>query len=142
MKQRAPMRKKSKPRSKSTKLSPRSAGVADIEMGRRIRLRRRETGISQIELAGHLGLSFQQMQKYEKGTSRIGAARLQQIAKRLGVDIPFFYDGDGKKSDVDSLLVANSVFSLRLLRAYTAIKDKTVQRRLVILVEMIAASQR
>ena len=140
--QRAPMRKKSKPRSRSTKLSPRSAGVADIEMGRRIRLRRRETGISQIELAGHLGLSFQQMQKYEKGTSRIGAARLQQIAKRLGVDIPFFYDGDGKKSDVDSLLVANSVFSLRLLRAYTAIKNKTVQRRLVILVEMIAASQR
>src|SRR6266571_1226619 len=130
MKQRAPMRKKSKPRSRSTKLSPRSAGVADIEMGRRIRLRRRETGISQIELAGHLGLSFQQMQKYEKGTSR------------LGVDIPFFYDGDGKKSDVDSLLVANSVFSLRLLRAYTAIKNKTVQRRLVILVEMIAASQR
>jgi len=142
MKQRAPMRKKSKPRSRSTKLSPRSAGVADIEMGRRIRLRRRETGISQIELAGHLGLSFQQMQKYEEGTSRIGAARLQQIAKRLGVDIPFFYDGDGKKSDVDSLLVANSVFSLRLLRAYTAIKNKTVQRRLVILVEMIAASQR
>ena len=142
MKQRAPMRKKSKPRWRSTKLSPRSTGVADIEMGRRIRLRRRETGVSQIELAGRLGLSFQQMQKYENGTSRIGAARLQQIAKRLGVDIPFFYDGDGKKSDVDSLLVANSVFSLRLLRAYTAIKNKTVQRRLVILVEMIAASQR
>ena len=142
MKQRAPMRKKSKPRSRSTKLSPRSAGNADIEMGRRVRLRRRQTGISQIELAGRLGLSFQQMQKYENGTSRIGAARLQQIAKRLGVDIPFFYDGDGKKSVVDSLLVANGVFSLRLLRAYTAIKNKTVQRRLVILVEMIAASQR
>ena len=136
------MRKKSKPRSSSTKqLNPRSAGVADIEMGRRIRLRRRETGISQTKLAGRLGLSFQQVQKYEKGISRVGAAQLQKIAKRLGVDIPFFYDGDGKKSDVDSLLVANSV-SLRLLRAYTAIKNKTVQRRLVILVEMIAASQR
>ena len=106
-------------------------------------MRRRETGISQTELAGHLGLSFQQMQKYEKGINRIGAAQLQQIAKTLGVDIPFFYDGDGKQEpDVDSLLVVNSVFSLRLLRAYTAIKDKTVQRRLVILVEMIAASQR
>jgi transcriptional regulator with XRE-family HTH domain len=136
------MRKKSKPKSRSTKRSPRSAGVADIEMGRRIRLRRRETGISQTELAGHLGLSFQQMQKYEKGINRIGAAQLQQIAKTLGVDIPFFYDGDGKESDVDSLLRLNSVFSLRLLRAYTTIKDKTVQRRLVILVEMIAASQR
>jgi transcriptional regulator with XRE-family HTH domain len=134
MKQRAPMRRKSKPRSRSSKRSPRSAGVADIEMGRRIRLRRREKGISQTELAGHLGLTFHQVQKYEKGMSRVGAAQLQKIAKRLGVDIPFFYDGDGKKPDVDSLLVANSVFSFRLLRAYTAIKDKTVQRRLVILV--------
>jgi transcriptional regulator with XRE-family HTH domain len=87
-------------------------------------------------------VTFHQVQKYEKGMSRVGAAQLQKIAKRLGVDIPFFYDVDGKKPDVDSLLVANSVFSLRLLRAYTAIKDKTVQRRLVILVEMIAASQR
>jgi transcriptional regulator with XRE-family HTH domain len=136
------MRKKSKPRSSSTKLNPRSAGDADIAMGRRIRLRRRETGISQIELADHLGLTFQQVQKYEKGINRVGAARLQQIAKMLGVDIPFFYDGDGKEPDVDSVLVVNSVFSLRLLRAYTAINDKTVQRRLVILVEMIADSQR
>src|ERR1700687_338498 len=118
------MRKKSRPRSRSTnQLNPRAAGVANIEMGRRIRLRRRETGISQTELAGHLGLSFQQMQKYEKGINRIGAAQLQQIAKTLGVDIPFFYDGDGKESDVDSLLRLNSVFSLRLLRAYTTIKD-------------------
>ena len=111
-------------------------------MGRRIRLRRRETGISQTELAGHLGLTFQQVQKYEKGINRVGAARLQQIAEMLGVDIPFFYDGDGKEPDVDSLLVLNSVFSLRLLRAYTAVKDQVVQRQLVILVEMIAASQR
>jgi transcriptional regulator with XRE-family HTH domain len=137
------MREKPKPKSSSTKqLSPRSAGVADIEMGQRIRQRRREIGISQTELAGKLGLSFQQMQKYEKGINRVGASRLQLIAEMLGVDVPFFYDGDGKQPDVDSLLVVNSVFSLRLLRAYTAIKDKTVQRRLVILVEMIATSQR
>jgi transcriptional regulator with XRE-family HTH domain len=136
------MRKKSKPRSSSTKLSPRSAGDADIEMGRRIRLRRRETGISQIELAGHLGVTFQQVQKYEKGINRVSAARLQQIAEILGVDIPFFCDGDGKEPDVDSLLVVNSIFSLRLLRAYTVIKDQAVQRQLAILVEMIAASQR
>jgi len=137
------MRKKSKPRKRHSKsTSPRSAVSADIEMGRRIRLRRAEKGISQIKLAGHLGLSFQQVQKYEKGINRVGAARLQQIAEVLGVDIPFFYDGDGKEPDVDSLLVLDSVFSLQLLRAYTAIKDKTVQRKLVILVEMIAASQR
>jgi hypothetical protein len=60
----------------------------------------------------------------------------------LGVDIPFFYDGDGTEPDVDSVLVLNRVSSLRLLRAYTAIKGRAVQRRPVILVEMIAASQR
>jgi transcriptional regulator with XRE-family HTH domain len=136
------MRRKPKSRSSSTKLSPRSAVDADIEMGRRIRRRRQEKGISQRELAGHLGLTFQQLQKYEVGMNRVGAARLQQIAKMLGVDIPFFYDGDGKEPDVDSVLVVNSVFSLRLLRAYTAIKGRAVQRRPVILVEMIAASQR
>src|SRR3981189_111158 len=108
-------------------------------MGRRIRLRRRETGISQTELADHLRLSFQQMQKYEKGISRGGAAQLPQIAKMLGVDTPLFYDGGGTEPEGDSLLLVNSVFSLRLLRAYTAIKDKAVRRNLVILVEMIAA---
>jgi transcriptional regulator with XRE-family HTH domain len=111
-------------------------------MGRRIRLRRAEKGISQIALAKHLDISFQQVQKYEKGINRVGAARLQQIAEVLGVDISFFYDGDGKEPAVESLLVLNSVFSLRLLRAYTAVKDQVVQRQLVILVEMIAASQR
>jgi len=136
------MRRKPKSRSSSIKLRPRSAVDADIEMGRRIRLRRQEKGISQRELAGHLGLTFQQLQKYEKGINRVGAARLQQIAEMLGVDISFFYDGDGKEPAVESLLVLNCVFSLRLLRAYTAVKDQVVQRQLVILVEMIAASQR
>ena len=136
------MRKKSKPRKRHSKsTSPRSAVSADIEMGRRIRLRRAEKGISQIELAGHLGLSFQQMQKYEKGINRIGAARLQQIAKMLDVDMPFFYDVDGKEPAVESLLLKN-VFSLRLLRAFTAVKDQAVRRQLVILVEMIAAQHR
>ena len=136
------MRRKSKPRSSSTKLSPRSAGDADIEMGRRIRLRRLEAGISQEELGDKLGVTFQQVQKYERGRNRVSAARLQQIAETLGVEMPFFYDGHGKEPEVDSLLVLNSVFSLRVLRAYTAIKDQAVQRQLVCLIEMIAASQR
>jgi transcriptional regulator with XRE-family HTH domain len=137
------MRKKSKPKNRHSKsTSPRSAGSADVEMGRRIRLRRAEKGISQIALAGHLGIAFQQVQKYEKGINRVSAARLQQIAEKLGVGIPFFYDGEGKEPDVDSLLFLDSSFSLRLLRAYTAVKDQAVQRQFVILVEVIAASQR
>src|SRR5882757_6928510 len=58
----------------------RSAGKPDIEMGKRIRLRRVEQRISQAELGQKLGVSFQQVQKYEKGVNRVGAARLQQIA--------------------------------------------------------------
>ena len=87
MKQRAPMRK-SKPKSSSSKLSPRSARNADIEMGRRICLRRRETGISQIELAGRLGLSFQQVQKYEKGTNRVGATSFRIPRPKSGLIFP------------------------------------------------------
>ena len=136
------MRRKSTPGSRSTNLHPRSAGRADTEIGRRIRLRRFEVGISQKELADKLGLTFQQVQKYERGRNRVSAARLQQIAETLGVEMPFFYDGHGKEPEVDSLLVLNSVFSLRVLRAYTAIKDQAVQRQLVCLIEMIAASQR
>ena len=108
-------------------------------MGRRIRLRRAENGISQAELAEQLGVSFQQ--KYEKGVNRVGAARLQQIAETLRVDMKFFYEVSGKQLEVDSLLFLDSAFSLRLLRAYTAIKDQAVQRQFVSLVEMIAVSQ-
>jgi transcriptional regulator with XRE-family HTH domain len=138
------MPKKSKSRTnrpKPTKLSPRSAAKADIEMGRRIRERRRELKISQVELGKKLGISFQQVQKYEKGVNRVGAARLQQIAIVLGIDVTFFYGGSGNAQEVESLLLLDSAFSLRLLRAYTAIKDQAIQRQLVSLVEMIVDSQ-
>ena len=66
------------------KMKQRSAGKPDIELGKRIRLRRVEQKISQAELGEQLGVSFQQVQKYEKGVNRVGAARLQQIATALG----------------------------------------------------------
>ena len=123
---------------KAATAKPRSAGRPDIELGRRIRLRRVEIEISQPELADKLGVSFQQVQKYEKGVTRVGAHRLQQIATALRVPMTFFYDGDGKQREVESLLFLDSSFSLRLLRAYTKIKDQTVQRQLVSLIESIA----
>ena len=117
---------------------PRSAGKPDIELGRRIRLRRVEIKISQSDLADKLGVSFQQVQKYEKGVNRVGAARLQKIAAALDVPLTFFYDGDGKQREVESLLFLDSAFSLRLLRAYSKIKDQAVQRQFVTLIESIA----
>ena len=122
-------------------MKQRSAGKPDIELGKRIRLRRVEQKISQAELGDKLGVSFQQVQKYEKGVNRVGAARLQQIATALDVPVTFFYDGDGKAREVESLLFLDSAFSLRLLRAYSKIKDQTVQRQLVSLMESIAANE-
>src|SRR5262249_3030221 len=123
------------------KMKQRSAGKPDIELGKRIRLRRVEQKISQAELGEQLGVSFQQVQKYEKDVNRVGAARLQQIATALDVPVTFFYDGDTKEPEVESLLFLDSAFSLRLLRAYSKIKDQTVQRQLVSLMESIAANE-
>ena len=100
-------------KSAAKKMKQRSAGKPDIELGKRIRLRRVEQKISQAELGDKLGVSFQQVQKYEKGVNRVGAARLQQIATALDVPVTFFYDGDGKAREVESLLFLDSSFSLQ-----------------------------
>lgn len=125
----------------------RSAGKPDVEFGKRIRLRRVEQHISQSELADKLGVSFQQVQKYEKGANRVGASRLQQIATALDVPVTFFYDDDGLgkrasggRREVESLLFIDSAFSLRLLRAYSKV-PQPVQRQIVSLIESIAANE-
>src|SRR5882757_6042285 len=122
-------------------MKQRSAGKPDIEMGKKIRLRRVEQRISQSDLGEKLGVSFQQIQKYEKGANRVGASRLQQIATALDVPVTFFYDSDGKTKEVESLLFLDSAFSLRLLRAYSKIRDRAVQRHIVSLMEAIADSE-
>src|SRR5712664_3445103 len=95
--------------------NPRTAGKAEETMGKRIRLRRVEQKMSQAELGAKLGVSFQQVQKYEKGTNRVGAARLEQIAAALDANVTFFFNGgqDTKQREVDSLLFLDSNFSLR-----------------------------
>src|SRR5437762_8765423 len=123
-------------KSAAKKMKQRSAGKPDIELGKRIRLRRVEQKISQAELGDKLGVSFQQVQKYEKGVNRVGASRLQLIAEALGVDVTFFYEGNSKpEREVDSLLFLDSSFTLRLLRAYTAVENQAVQRQFVSLIE-------
>lgn len=126
----------------------RSTSEHDVELGKRIRLRRVEMNISQAELGDKLGVSFQQVQKYEKGINRVGAARLQQVATALDVPVTFFFDDEGlgkrasnDKREVESLLFIDSAFCLRLLRAYTAVKDQKVQRQFVLLIERIAANE-
>ena len=126
----------------------RSSGKHDVELGRRLRLRRVEQKMSQDGLAKKLGITFQQVQKYEKGVNRIGASRLQHIATALDVPVTFFFDdadagkrANDSKREVESLLFLDSSFSLRLLRAYSAVKDQAVQRQFVTLIESIAANE-
>lgn len=128
------------PRSATMK-HQRSAQPADAALGRRIRLRRVEQSMSQAELGDKLGVSFQQVQKYEKGVNRVGAVRLTQIADSLSVPVSFFHGGDKGQREVESLLFTDSSFALRLLRAYTRIKDQRVQRQFVTLMEAAADSE-
>src|SRR5687767_11662651 len=71
----------------------------DVLIGAKVRLRRKELGLSQQKLAATLGITFQQIQKYEKGTNRIGAGRLMEIAASLGVPITYFFEGIGRGAD-------------------------------------------
>jgi transcriptional regulator with XRE-family HTH domain len=74
-------------------VSPKPPNPIDIHVGSRLRTRRRMLGMSQEKLARAFGLTFQQIQKYEKGVNRMGASRLQQAADLLGVTVPFFFEG-------------------------------------------------
>lgn len=115
--------------------TPRGTVPQDTTLGQKIRIRRVEQGVSQAELGDALGISFQQVQKYEKGVNRVGATRLVEIAKALEVEVNYFYGGANKLGrEVEGLLFEDPKFSIRLLRAYAAV-PLSVQRRVVDLLE-------
>jgi transcriptional regulator with XRE-family HTH domain len=117
-----------------------SASAADIEVGRRIRARRIAQGMSQTELGNRLGVTFQQVQKYEKGINRVGAGRLVRVAEALEVPVAFFFAGtEGDSADTRALMgFLDSAYALRLLRAFSRVSEPNLQRSLVELVERIA----
>jgi transcriptional regulator with XRE-family HTH domain len=95
-------------------MSPKAPGALDRYVGTRVRQRRLEIGMSQEKLGEALGITFQQVQKYEKGTNRVSVSRLHQIAETLGVPLSYFYEGGaissvGGKVD-DELTSATSQF--------------------------------
>lgn len=125
----------------------RRAGAEDIEIGRKIRAVRLERGLSQSGLADGIGLTFQQVQKYEKGTNRVSAGRLQRIAEMLNIPIMFFYGGTdarAKKNDPRSAGIAlvQTKGAMRLLRAYTDISSRTTKYALVVLAESLRNKER
>lgn len=106
-------------------------------MGDRIRARRIELVMTQETLAGHLGVSFQQVQKYEKGVNRVNAARLKDIAEALDMKVEDFFEKDQLPA-VTSLIHATDKGTIRMLQAYGRIKDQATQRQVVTLAEAIA----
>jgi transcriptional regulator with XRE-family HTH domain len=126
-----------------------STGSIDKEIGSRVRMRRISIGMSQEKLGDMLGLTFQQVQKYEKGTNRISVSRLVDIAKILGVDIHFFFNGiksikdDGGFSEEASPPYISEVMStpegLQLIRTFTSIKNSRIRKSIVQLVSALAA---
>jgi transcriptional regulator with XRE-family HTH domain len=122
----------------------------DKYVGSRVRMRRMMLGMSQEKLAGALGLTFQQIQKYEKGTNRISASRLQAISQILDAPVHFFFEGApqmGKASHgvgespspayVTDFLTTSD--GLALVKAFVKIKDAGLRRSIVRMVEAITA---
>src|ERR1700761_1508646 len=87
------MRLSSAPSNGGLTVPKKQANPIDAQVGNRVRIRRMLIGMSQERLGDLLGLTFQQVQKYEKGVNRIGAGRLYEVSRILGVPIDFFYDG-------------------------------------------------
>ncbi|MBL8568934.1 MAG: helix-turn-helix transcriptional regulator [Phreatobacter sp.] len=125
----------------------------DKHVGSRVRMRRMMLGMSQEKLGERLGLTFQQVQKYEKGTNRIGASRLQQIGTILSVPVSFFFDGaptgeplpEGGFAEASGASYVADFLStsegLSLNQAFIRIKDAKVRRKIVDLVNAVAGSE-
>jgi transcriptional regulator with XRE-family HTH domain len=136
-------------------LTKKTPNPTDKHVGSRVRMRRMMLGMSQEKLGDALGLTFQQVQKYEKGTNRIGASRLQQISQILQVPVAFFFDGapsaptlaraDGMGEAPSPAYVSDFLATsdgLALTKAFMRIEDAKLRRRIVDLVEQIASREK
>ena len=134
-------------------MSTKAPNPVDKYVGSRVRMRRIMLGMSQEKLGEALGLTFQQVQKYEKGTNRVGASRLQQISEILQVPVSFLFEGGpgatlgstGGFSEASSPAYVSDFLAtsegLALTRAFTRISDSKLRRSIVDMVEQIAARE-
>jgi transcriptional regulator with XRE-family HTH domain len=133
-------------------MSTKAPNPVDKYVGSRVRMRRIMLGMSQEKLGEALGLTFQQVQKYEKGTNRVGASRLAQISEILQVPVSFLFEGgpgampntDGFGEGASPTYVSDFLATsegLSLTRAFTRISDGKLRRSIVDMVEQIAARE-
>lgn len=118
----------------------------DIEVGKRLKLRRTLLGLTQEQLAESVGLTFQQVQKYESGLNRIGASRLLDISKALSVPVTYFFDEsdqpDSLFEECDSSYQVDPFIrreAMELMRAFLKIQDNKVRQNLLELAKNLAS---
>ena len=132
---------KEKPRRKLRRTRGKPTEV-DLVVGQRVRQRRQLLGLSQTKLADALNVTFQQVQKYERGSNRVGAGRLYQLSRVLDVPVNYFFDTiegeNGRSSSAPQDLTREQV---ALVRDFDLIDDATVRRRVAELVRAIAGSR-
>ncbi len=128
----------------------RQPNFVDRHVGERVRARRKQLGLSQDKLADALGLTFQQVQKYERGANRISASKLYDTAAALQVEIPYFFDGLKPGAGLDGVSESEpppfdhqplTPEDQELLAAFRSIHRKRMRRRVLELVREIAAEE-
>lgn len=127
-------------------MAGKSPKPVDVYVGSRVRMRRTELGMSQEKLGDAIGITFQQVQKYEKGTNRTGSSRLHQVAGILGVPVTFFFEGaPGQRKTKGKAISSDYVTQflatpdgLALAKAFTQIKDRKLRRGIAGMVITIA----
>jgi transcriptional regulator with XRE-family HTH domain len=131
-----------------SEMSKKRPNPIDVHVGCRIRLRRTMSGMSQERLGDSLGITFQQIQKYERGTNRVGASRLQNIANILNVPVSFFFENSpGQDTSLidlpqdDLQVFLSSPEGFRLNQEFVKITDPKVRLRIVEMVKAIAVDQ-
>lgn len=136
-------------RTKTKRRNPREASSVDAHVGQRVRQRRTILGMSQTMLGEALGLTFQQIQKYERGSNRVGASRLFELCRVLGVPLGYFFEGlepdatpipassipDEMKANADPLSRRET---LELVRAFDRIQDPALRRKLYDLIRQMS----
>lgn len=128
----------------------RAANVIDVRLGQKVRARRMEAGLSQERLAELLGVTFQQVQKYEKGINRIAASRLFQISAALEVSVAYFFDGlhparaDGVAEEGPDGFVYDALATpegMQMLTLFGSIRSGKLRRRVLDLLRTLTAEE-
>jgi transcriptional regulator with XRE-family HTH domain len=114
----------------------------DVHVGKQVRFKRKILGLSQSDLAGKVGITFQQIQKYEKGENRVSASKLYEISTALRSPVSFFFDGyvPGESENQSAALQdsVNDKQTMNLIQAFATIKNPKLQKRVMMLVNSIS----